>query len=94
MVVGISRRFQPAGSSRVLSNDVARARSRAIPSGDRRDQARAEELNNLRLALATFALQLDSFEMFLREGALSAAIKPGIPVPPADSSWRLQKGDK
>jgi hypothetical protein len=27
-----------------------------------RDDPRAEELNNLRLALATFALQLDAFE--------------------------------
>jgi hypothetical protein len=27
------------------------------------DHARAEELNNLKLALATFALQLDVFEM-------------------------------
>jgi hypothetical protein len=27
-----------------------------------RDDHRAEELNNLRLALATFALQLDAFE--------------------------------
>jgi hypothetical protein len=39
----------------------------AVPDGTRtarrRQDARAEELNNLRLALATFALQLDAFEM-------------------------------
>jgi hypothetical protein len=95
MIVGLSRRFRPAGSCRELPNDFSHAEPHAI-LWDRRDQARAEELNNLRLALATFALQLDSFEMSLREGALSAAIKPGIPVPPADadSDWRLQKGDK
>jgi hypothetical protein len=29
---------------------------------DHRDDARAAELNNLRLALVTFALQLDVFE--------------------------------
>lgn len=32
-----------------------------------RDDARAKELNNLRLALATFALQLDAFEMRTRK---------------------------
>jgi hypothetical protein len=32
------------------------------------DDARAEELNNLRLALATFVLQLDAFEMRMHEG--------------------------
>jgi hypothetical protein len=31
-----------------------------------RDDQRAEELNNLRLALATFALQLDAFEVCLK----------------------------
>jgi hypothetical protein len=30
---------------------------------DRGDDARAEELNNLRLALATFAMHLDVFDM-------------------------------
>jgi hypothetical protein len=34
---------------------------------------RAEELNNLRLALATFALQLDSFEARLRADRQSRA---------------------
>jgi hypothetical protein len=34
---------------------------------DRRDDARTEELDNLRLALATFALQLDAFEMRISE---------------------------
>jgi len=37
-----------------------------------REDARAEELDNLRLALATFALQLDVFEM-RASGALRAA---------------------
>ena len=37
-----------------------------------REDARAEELQNLRLALATFALQLDAFEM-RASGALRAA---------------------
>ena len=37
-----------------------------------REDARAEELHNLRLALATFALQLDAFEM-RASGALLAA---------------------
>lgn len=37
-----------------------------------RQDPRAEELHNLRLALATFALQLDAFEM-RASGALLAA---------------------
>jgi hypothetical protein len=36
------------------------------------EDARAEELDNLRVALATFALQLDAFEM-RANGALLAA---------------------
>jgi len=36
------------------------------------EDARAEELHNLRVALATFALQLDAFEM-RANGALRAA---------------------
>ena len=38
-----------------------------------REDARAEELHNLRLALATFALQLDAFEM-RASGALLAIV--------------------
>jgi hypothetical protein len=44
------------------------------------DDARIEELNNLRLALATFVLHLDAFEMRTHEGILTAS-KPGKPVP-------------
>jgi hypothetical protein len=44
------------------------------------DDARIEELNNLRLALATFVLQLDAFEMRTHEGFLTAS-KPGKHVP-------------
>jgi hypothetical protein len=40
--------------------------TRDSATGDR-DDARAEELHNLRLALATFALQLDAFEMRTRQ---------------------------
>ena len=43
--------------------NIARSEPQATPTGDHRDDARAEELSNLRLALATFALQLDAFEM-------------------------------
>jgi len=43
--------------------DIAGSEPQATPTGDHRDDARAEELSNLRLALATFALQLDGFEM-------------------------------
>jgi hypothetical protein len=43
--------------------DIARSERQATATGDHRDDARAEERNNLKLALATFALQLDAFEM-------------------------------
>jgi hypothetical protein len=42
--------------------DIARSEPQT-PARDHPDDARAEELTNLRLALATFALQLDAFEM-------------------------------
>jgi hypothetical protein len=50
---------------------------------DHRDDQRAEELNNLRLALATFALQLDAFELRLKvrgtkiNGESSKPVSPG-----------------
>jgi hypothetical protein len=45
------------------------------------DNARAEELNNLKLALATFALQLDVFEMRMTEGPSGTAIKRSSALP-------------
>jgi hypothetical protein len=63
------------------------------------DDARAEELHNLRLALATFALQIDAFELQTRElqtreRPIRAGIKTGAlgPLPRTGSS--LQKEDK
>ena len=45
------------------------------------DDARIEESNNLRLALATFALQLDAFEVRIQDG--SPAVRgPWKPVTP------------
>jgi hypothetical protein len=43
--------------------------------------ARAEELDNLRLALATFALQLDAFEMRASDALLAARREASIAVP-------------
>ena len=37
---------------------------------------RTQELNNLKVALATFALQLDIFEARIRNGPLKAVIRP------------------
>jgi hypothetical protein len=42
---------------------VPRINARATLAAAHGDDARVEELNNLRLALATFAMQLDVFEM-------------------------------
>jgi hypothetical protein len=65
----------PAGGPREKSNDVSRSEPPAT-QGNRRDEARAEELNNLKLALATFALQLDAFELRMR-----GRIHPSPPKP-------------
>jgi hypothetical protein len=54
------------------------------------DDARTKELNNLRLALATFVLQLDAFEMRNREG-LPRFSKPEKPVPRTDSGYGPRK---
>lgn len=56
------------------------------------DDARAEELGHLKLALATFALQLDAFEM-RTHGLLLAVGKPGNPVPPPDRGGGPRKDD-
>jgi len=66
---------------------------------DRRD-TRTAELNNLRLALAAFALQLAAFEMRLQltffdirtnGRPLRAGAQPGLPAPPPDIDCRTQK---
>jgi hypothetical protein len=49
---------------------------------DHRDDARTKELNNLRLALATFALHLDVFEMRMKEGSLRTGMEPEGTLPP------------
>ncbi len=70
------------------------------PTMDRRNDARTAELNNLRLALAAFALQLAAFEMRLQLTAfdmrksgrlLRADAKPGLPAAPPDINCRPQK---
>jgi hypothetical protein len=57
--------------------DTARTLPDVTRTANRRHDARAEERNNLRLALATLGLQFDAFEMrageALRAGARSQA---------------------
>ena len=55
------------------------------------DDARTMELNNLRLALATFVLQLDAFEMRIH-GGLPRDYKPRRPVPQTDGGSRAPEG--
>jgi hypothetical protein len=62
----------PAGSGR---------RGSAPGQHQRGDEARAEELNKLRLALATFAMHLDAFELRARRAVRVAAAEPRIPLP-------------
>jgi hypothetical protein len=66
----------PAGAFRAAATDIAEPYS-ALTS-DHRDDPRTEELINLRVALATFALQLDAFEMRTR-GSLRG-VKSEIPA--------------
>jgi hypothetical protein len=62
---------------------------------DQRDDARAKELHNLRLALATFALQLDAFEMRMSEsltgGSLEAGERPEILAAARDAVAGLRR---
>ncbi len=98
---GHPRRLGPAG---VLPHQhwllSAPNRKVTTPTMDRRNDARTAELNNLRLALAAFALQLAAFEMRLQLTAfdmrksgrlLRAGAKPGLPAPPPDINCRPQK---
>ena len=55
--------------------------------------ARAEELDNLRLALATFALQLDAFEMRASDALLAARREASMAIPRPDGA-RNSKGGK
>jgi len=70
---------------------MAISTTRPRVTGDDQDFARAEELYNLRLALVTFALQLDAFEM-RAEGLLKAGMKPAKPAPPSDVGCGPQRG--
>jgi hypothetical protein len=56
---------------------------------DRRDDARIEELNNLKLALVTFALQLDAFEMKMTEATFG--LTSASSTRPRDMASRLQE---
>ena len=47
---------------------------------DHGDDQRTEELNSLRLALATFALQLDAFELRLKGRRTKTNGEPSKPV--------------
>jgi hypothetical protein len=71
--------------------DIARMKPQATPTRDHRDDPRAEELNKLRLALATFALQLDAFEMRTSGVALRMGMTPRMPVAAPDTGRRLQR---
>ena len=63
----------PGGFSRAPSMAISSTHPRATK--DDQDIARAEELYNLRLALATFALQLDAFELRTSGGLLKAGMR-------------------
>jgi hypothetical protein len=80
------------GCCRAPSMDMDRTEAQATFPRKRHDDARADELNNLRLALATFALQLDAFELRTREGLLRAGIRPGTLDPAA--SYRLEASEE
>src|SRR6476661_2326098 len=86
----------PAGSGRrgILPHHSwllsAPNRNVTTPAMDCRD-TRTAELNNLRLALAAFALQLAAFEIRTNGRPLRAGAQPGLPAPPPDINCRTQK---
>ena len=90
MVVWITPPVPAGGACRAPSMDTVRTLAEVTRTANRRHDARAEELNGLRLALATFAPQLDAFEMRAGE-ALKAGIRPEMAVPARDVGRRLQK---
>jgi hypothetical protein len=57
-----------------------------------REDARAEEREHLKLALATFALQLDAFEMRTQSVRFSCG-KPDNPVVPLSDNGRWSGKD-
>jgi hypothetical protein len=100
------RRFRPTGRRHAPSIDYPRIETQTEFVMNHGDDARAEELNNLRLALATFVLQLDAFEMRMHEGLpkeltkklpeellkeLPRGSKSGKPVPPTDQGGGPRK---
>jgi hypothetical protein len=70
------RTASPVAAGGVVPRSIERRRWVEPHATERHDVARAEELNNLRLALATFALQLDAFELRMSEGLLGGGTKP------------------
>jgi hypothetical protein len=64
---GFPRRSGRRGPAAQPSTSIASTEPEATLVIGRGDDARAKELNNLRLALATFALQVDAFEMQVKE---------------------------
>jgi hypothetical protein len=68
----------------VTVNQHARAEPHARRTMDRGNNARAKELNNLRLALATFAVQLDAFELRTSRRPLGTGAGSDALVPRAD----------
>jgi hypothetical protein len=84
------RRFRPTGYQRAPSIDNTRLQPQTEFVMKHGDDARAEELSNLKLALATFVLQLDAFEMRMHEG-LPRARKPGKAAPRTDGGGEPRK---
>jgi hypothetical protein len=64
--------------------DIARTEPHPTRIASRRNDGWARKPNNLGLALATFALQLDAFEMRTYESR-KAGVKPEVPVPAPDA---------
>jgi hypothetical protein len=91
MAAWVSPPVPAGGFCSAPSMDIASTEPRATFGGVRRDDARVAELNNLRLALATFALQLDAFELRAR-GLLKTGMKPAIADLPPDVGGSQQRG--
>jgi hypothetical protein len=67
-------------------------RPHAVRAVIKMDDPRGSELGHLRLALATFALHLDAFEMLTQE-VMHSIGKPGNHVPQSEFGRELHKDD-
>jgi hypothetical protein len=91
MSAWISSPVPAGGASSATIHHYQPQRPAGESTMDYPDDARSAERNNLRLALATFALQLDAFEMRTGRGAVGWVAIPVSAVTPHKLHCQLQQ---